>query len=125
MVSSTSTASRRSSSRGGLLCTTATPPPQRTRCNEALALWRGPALADLLYEPFAQLEAARLEERRLLALEERIAAELGIGRAAELVGELEALVREHPFRERLLGQLMVALYRRRPAVRGPRRVPGW
>src|SRR5262249_41380098 len=53
----------------------------------------------------------RLEERRLLALEGRIEAELQIGRGVELVGELEQLVSEHPFRERLLGQLMLALYR--------------
>ena len=79
--------------------------------NAALALWRGPALADLLHEPFAQLEAARLEERRLLALEECIAARLALGQTRELVPELEVLVREQPFRERPLGQLMLALYR--------------
>ena len=77
----------------------------------ALALWRGPALADVLYEPFAATEAERLEERRLVALEERIDADLAAGRGPELAPELEALVREHPLRERLLGQLMVALYR--------------
>jgi ABC-type transport system substrate-binding protein/DNA-binding SARP family transcriptional activator len=77
----------------------------------ALGEWRGTALADLLYEPFAAEAAATLEEHRLNALEERIEADLASGRAAELVGELERLVREHPFRERLLGQLMVALYR--------------
>jgi YVTN family beta-propeller protein len=77
----------------------------------ALALWRGPALADVLYEPFAQGEAERLEERRLIALEDRIDADLAVGGGAELVPELEALVREHPQRERLLGQLMLALYR--------------
>jgi YVTN family beta-propeller protein len=77
----------------------------------ALALWRGPALADILYEPFAATEAERLEERRLVAIEERIDADLAAGRGPELVSELEALVREHPLRERLLGQLMVALYR--------------
>ena len=77
----------------------------------ALALWRGPALADLLYEPFATLEAERLEERRLLALEERIEVDLAAGQGPELVPELEALVEAHPFRERLLGQLMIALYR--------------
>jgi DNA-binding SARP family transcriptional activator len=78
---------------------------------DALALWRGPALADLLYEPFAGTEAARLEEQRLLALEERVEADLELGAGAGLVPELEALVREHPFRERLLAQLMLALYR--------------
>jgi DNA-binding SARP family transcriptional activator len=78
---------------------------------EALALWRGPALADLAYEPFAQTEIARLEELRLAALEERIEADLATGRHAERVGELEALVADHPLRERLRGQLMLALYR--------------
>jgi YVTN family beta-propeller protein len=77
----------------------------------ALALWRGPALADLLYEPFARSETERLEDRRLLALEERIDADLALGRGPELVPELERLVAEHPFRERPLGQLMLALYR--------------
>jgi YVTN family beta-propeller protein len=77
----------------------------------ALALWRGAALADLLYEPFAATESERLEERRLMALEDRIDADLALGRSVELVPELEALVREHPLRERLLGQLMLALYR--------------
>jgi DNA-binding SARP family transcriptional activator len=78
---------------------------------EALALWRGPALADLAYEPLAQTEIARLEELRLAALEERIEADLTTGRHAERVGELEALVADHPLRERLRGQLMLALYR--------------
>src|SRR4051812_19833684 len=79
--------------------------------DEGLALWRGPALADLAYEQFAQLEIARLEELRLDALEERVEAELALGRDAELVGELEVLVAAEPLRERLRGQLMVALYR--------------
>ena len=78
---------------------------------EALALWRGPALADLAYEPFAQAEAVRLEELRLAALERRLELDLEAGRDAELVGELEALIAEHPLRERLRGQLMLALYR--------------
>jgi DNA-binding SARP family transcriptional activator len=77
---------------------------------EALGLWRGPALADFTYEPFAQGEIARLEELRVEALEERLDADLRAGRYAELVPELEALVGEHPFRERLRGQLMHALY---------------
>jgi YVTN family beta-propeller protein len=77
----------------------------------ALALWRGPALADVLYEPFAAAECERLEERRLVALEERIDVDLAAGQGPELVPELDALVQEHPLRERLLGQLMVALYR--------------
>jgi YVTN family beta-propeller protein len=77
----------------------------------ALALWRGPALADLAYEPFAQNEIRRLEELRLAALEDRIEAELALAQHERLVAELEALVREHPYRERLHAQLMLALYR--------------
>ena len=77
----------------------------------ALALWRGPALADFVYAGFAQIEAARLEEARLAALEDRIEADLGAGRHASVVAELDALVCEHPLRERLTGQLMVSLYR--------------
>jgi DNA-binding SARP family transcriptional activator len=77
----------------------------------ALALWRGPALADLTYESFAQPEIARLEELRWAALEQRIDADLAVGRHAELIGELGALIAEHPLRERLRGQLMLALYR--------------
>jgi predicted ATPase/DNA-binding SARP family transcriptional activator len=78
---------------------------------EALALWRGPPLADLAYEPFLQSEIARLSELRLNALEQRIEADLASGRHAELVAELEALVAEQPLRERPRRQLMVALYR--------------
>lgn len=78
---------------------------------EAVSLWRGPSLADFAYEPFAQAAVARLDELRLAALEERIEADLAGGRHGELVAELEALVREHPLRERLRGQLMLALYR--------------
>jgi DNA-binding SARP family transcriptional activator/ABC-type glycerol-3-phosphate transport system substrate-binding protein len=78
---------------------------------EALALWHGPPLADFAYEPFAQTEIPRLEERRLEALEERIDSDLALGRGADLVGELEGLIAKHPFRERLRGQLMLALYR--------------
>jgi predicted ATPase/DNA-binding SARP family transcriptional activator len=77
--------------------------------DEALALWRGPALADV--EPRPAIEGARLEEDRLAALELRIAADLELGRHDSLVGELEAQVSEHPFRERLRAQLIVALYR--------------
>jgi DNA-binding SARP family transcriptional activator len=88
-------------------------PPDRAadKLREALALWHGPALADLAYEPFAQVEIARLEEMRLAAFEERIQADLALGRHSELVGELEALVAHAPLRERLRGQLMLALYR--------------
>ncbi len=81
------------------------------KLTEALALWRGPPLADLAYEGFAQPEIARLEEMRLAALEERIAADLARGRHAQLVGELEALVARHPLREGLRYELMLALYR--------------
>jgi YVTN family beta-propeller protein len=77
----------------------------------ALDLWRGPPLADLAYESFAQTEIGRLEELRLAALENRIEADLALGRHAALVPELEALVAEHPERERLRAQLMLALYR--------------
>ena len=78
---------------------------------EGLALWRGPPLADFSYEPFAQREIARLEELRLVALEERIDADLALGRHAQLVGDLGKLVREQPLRERTRRQLMLALYR--------------
>jgi DNA-binding SARP family transcriptional activator len=77
----------------------------------ALELWRGPALGDVADAAFAAVEAARLEELRLAAHEELLDAELARGRNAELVAELEALVAEHPLRERLHGQLMLALYR--------------
>src|SRR5262245_58881437 len=78
---------------------------------EALALWRGPALANFTYEPFAQAEIARLEELRLVALEERLEADLALGRHAEIVSELEALVDTQRLRERPRAQLMLALYR--------------
>ena len=77
---------------------------------QALGLWRGPPLAEL-DESFARAERARLEEQRLTALEQRISADLELGRHAQLVPELEGLVREHPLRERRRGQLMLALYR--------------
>ncbi len=82
-----------------------------TGLREALALWRGPALADLAYEPFAQSEVARLEELRAVAREELFDAELESGEHALLVPELEAFVAEHPLRERPRRQLMLALYR--------------
>ena len=78
---------------------------------EALGLWRGRALADFAYEDFAQSEITRLDELRLGAIEDRIDADLAVGRATELVPELEPLVSAHPLRERLRGQLMLALYR--------------
>jgi DNA-binding SARP family transcriptional activator len=82
-----------------------------TALRAALALWRGPALVDFAHEPFAQVEIARLEERRLGAIEGRIDADLECGRHAALVPELEALVAEQPHREAFRQQLMVALYR--------------
>ena len=78
---------------------------------EALALWRGAPLADFAYEPFARDEIGRLEELRLSALVERLDADLALGRHVDLIGELEALVAQHPLQERLRGQLMLALYR--------------
>ncbi len=81
------------------------------RLDEALSLWRGPPLSEFAYQRFAQSEAARLEDHRLVCLEERVDQDLRAGRHAELTGELEALVAENPLRERLRGQLMLALYR--------------
>jgi DNA-binding SARP family transcriptional activator len=78
---------------------------------EALALWRGPALADVVEADFARIEAARLEELRLAALEECLQADLALGRHGEIIGDLETLVAEHPLRERVRTQLMLALYR--------------
>ena len=78
---------------------------------EAIALWRGPALTEFAAEPFAQIEGGRLDDLRLAALEDRIDADLQLGRHAELTGELEVLIASHPHRERLRAQLMLALYR--------------
>jgi DNA-binding SARP family transcriptional activator len=78
---------------------------------QALDLWRGPALAEFRAEPFARDAGARLEESQLAAVEDRIDAELALGRHDRLIPELEQLVRRHPFRERLGAQLMLALYR--------------
>ena len=86
-------------------------PAARRLLDDALALWRGPALADAAFEGFAQGEIARLEELRLAALEERLDVRLATGEAALVVGELEQLSAEHPSRERLLALLMLALYR--------------
>ena len=82
-----------------------------TILREALALWRGAALADVELNSFVELELKRLEELRLTALEERIEVDLELGRHGEVVAELEALVAEHPLRERLRRDLMLALYR--------------
>jgi DNA-binding SARP family transcriptional activator len=89
----------------------AEPAVAAAKLREALGLWSGPALADFAYEPFAQAPIGRLEELRLLALERRIEADVTLGRHAELIPELESLVAEHPLREGLRAQLMVALYR--------------
>jgi DNA-binding SARP family transcriptional activator len=89
----------------------AEPRERAAKLRAALALWRGPALDDLAYEPFARDEAGRLEEARLAALEDCIDAELEVGSEGDLVGELEALVEQHPLRERVRAQLMRALYR--------------
>jgi DNA-binding SARP family transcriptional activator len=89
----------------------ADPETAASKLREALALWRGPALADFAYETFAQGPIGRLEELRLLAVERRIDADLALGRQARLVPELEALVAEHPLREGLRAQLMLAHYR--------------
>jgi predicted ATPase/DNA-binding SARP family transcriptional activator len=77
----------------------------------ALALWRGPAYGELAYEQFARGEAERLEELRLVALEERIAAELQLSRHGDVLPELQSLAAAHPLRERLQAQAMLALYR--------------
>jgi DNA-binding SARP family transcriptional activator/ABC-type transport system substrate-binding protein len=81
------------------------------KLREALATWKGAPLADLAFEPFARVDVERLEERRLAALEDRIEADLALGRHDALVAELKGLVERHPLRERLRGQLMLALYR--------------
>ena len=89
----------------------ADPPGAASMLRRALALWRGPPLADLAYEPFAQAEIARLAELRWVAVEQRIDADLATSRHSEVIGELEALIVEQPLRERLRSQLMLALYR--------------
>ena len=89
----------------------AAPREAGTLLREGLGLWRGPAYADLRYEPALQGEIARLDELRLSMLEDRVEADIAAGRTTDLVPELQALVREHPLRERLRGSLMLALYR--------------
>ena len=96
---------------GGEALVDGRPADAAARLREALALWRGPALADVAYEEFARPEVVRLEERHAAAIEQRIDADLALGRHADLVAELEGLVASHPLRERLRAQLMVALYR--------------
>jgi DNA-binding SARP family transcriptional activator len=87
------------------------PEEQAAKLREAIEMWRGPPLEEFGFEVFAQGEIARLAELRLTLLEERIEADIETGRAGEVVGELEALVGEHPLRERFREQLMLALYR--------------
>ena len=82
-----------------------------SKLRTALALWRGPALADLASETFSEPAVARLDDLRLTALEQRIEAELALGLHAHLISELKELVAAHPLRERLRAQLMLALYR--------------
>jgi Bacterial transcriptional activator domain len=77
----------------------------------ALSLWHGRPLSDLAYEPFAQREIARLDDLRVAAHEQLVEAKLELGRHDEVVEQLERLIREHPYRERLRAQLMLALYR--------------
>ena len=89
----------------------AAPEQRAVSLREALALWRGPALADVQLEDAMVAEAARLEESRLAAWEDRLEAELELGRQSHVVGELESLVAKHPLRERPVGLLMLALYR--------------
>jgi DNA-binding SARP family transcriptional activator len=87
------------------------PEERRERLREALALWRGPALAEFAFDDFAQAEIRRLEELRRVAHGERIDADLELGRHGDVIGELEALVRDHALRETFRRQLMLALYR--------------
>ncbi|HEY2201914.1 MAG TPA: BTAD domain-containing putative transcriptional regulator, partial [Solirubrobacteraceae bacterium] len=89
----------------------AEPAKAAAKLREALVLWRGAPLADLSYASFAQPAIRRLEELRLSTFEKRIEVDLELGRHAELVGELEMLVEQHPLREHLRAQLMLALYR--------------
>ena len=84
---------------------------EESRPRDALALWRGDALADLADEPFAAAEIRRLDDLRLLAAESAIEADLAAGRHAEVLGEIDALIAEQPLRERVHAQRMLALYR--------------
>jgi predicted ATPase len=96
---------------GGRARVAGEPAAARRLLHDGLALWRGPPLADVAFESFAQVEIARLEELRLAALEERIEVALELGEHGTVVAQLKQLVAEHPSRERPLGQLMRALYR--------------
>ncbi|MFK7917890.1 MAG: BTAD domain-containing putative transcriptional regulator [Ilumatobacter sp.] len=86
------------------------PPAASLVLGDALGLWRGKALEEFTYQPFATAEIERLEELRIGAVEDRVDADLRSGRSRELVGELESLVRQHPFRQRMAGHLMLALH---------------
>jgi predicted ATPase/DNA-binding SARP family transcriptional activator len=96
--------------RGRAALTAGAPSPAATLLAEALALWRGPALADVADAPFAAGPVTRLEELRLAAAEDQTEARLALGQGAELVPDVEELAAAHPLRERLRGQLMRALY---------------
>jgi DNA-binding SARP family transcriptional activator len=87
------------------------PEARAARLREALALFRGPPLADLVFAPFAQVESMRLEELEIAVREDLAAADLELGRDAEVVSELEPLITEHPYRERLRVLHMLGLYR--------------
>jgi DNA-binding SARP family transcriptional activator/DNA-binding beta-propeller fold protein YncE len=102
---------RRLAAEGRRLAAKGEPEPASTAFLDALALWRGPPLAGVVFESFAQTEVERLEEERLETLMGRIDCELELGKHDELVAEVETLVRQHPLRERLRAQLMLALYR--------------
>jgi DNA-binding SARP family transcriptional activator len=84
---------------------------RRQQLEQALGLWRGPALAEFAFDDFAQAEIRRLEELKLAAFEERIETDLELGRHGDVIGELEALTGEYPLRESFRKQLMLALYR--------------
>src|SRR5262245_40377763 len=86
------------------------PAGRASTLREALALWRGEPLADLAFEECVQAEIRHLRERRLNAIEERIGAELELGRYAEVLPELESLVAQHGHRQKLVGHLMLALH---------------
>ena len=107
----TPSASRRASARGRDELTRGEAVEAAATLRRALALWRGPALADVRDERFAAPEIARLDDLWLACVSERVDADLACGRHVEVAGEIEALVREHPLRERLHGQRMLALYR--------------
>jgi serine/threonine-protein kinase PknK len=96
----------------------------KTALDEAVSLWHGTPLVDLGDVPFARAEQARLEELRLAAVEERIEADLALSRGSAVVPELRQLTSEHPYRERLHRQLMLALYRSGRQAEALRRLPG-